>query len=427
MLKKTTNIKKEATVLDLGTDKFCFAIAKSIPKNSDLSSVARENDIRILGVGYQKSRGIKNGAITNLEELEDTILSIISTAEKEAQKQINSIFVALPSWAVFSKLVENTINIGNIPIDDAHLNSLLDFDTKKIIDESMELIHKFPIYFTIDGISGIQAPIGMVGSKLSVTINIVYAQSSIIKNIQNCLNRNNISVDGFLSSSYVAGLATIVDEEMIAGSILIDFGSTSTTIACFQDGILIHLKTFSIGSYSITNDIATVLRTSKSHAERIKILHGVSTSTIGIADKEQILIPRVDEYGDEHIQNVSKDTLNSIVSARLEEIFDLLQNHINETIEQNIAQRIIITGGGSRISGLTELIKAKRYFSHSYVRLGKPIGTIGSHDFVQTASFSTSAGAILYCIGKFGNSGIRIPNTNKSFWQMLITWFKRGC
>ena len=421
------NMKKDVSVLDLGTSKFCFAIAKNSPKNSNLSANARENDIRVLGVGYQKAMGLKKGSITNLDEIEDAILSAISTAEKESQKRINSTYVALPSWAVSSKIIENSINIGNIPVDDVHVKSLLDFDASKAIENSMEIVHVFPIYFSIDGSDGIQDPIGMVGEKLSATIHIICAPSSLLKNIKNTLERNNISVDGFLSSTYASALAVVLDEDFISGVTLIDIGASTTSIAYFYDGTLISLDSVPLGGQNITSDIAMVLRTSRANAERLKILHGVSSGEPENSNKEHIFVPRIDEYGEEHIQNISKDTLDSIVSARLEEIFDLVQIQINESnVTPAAHQRIVITGGGSTISGLNEFLKAKRYFSTSSVRLGKPIGIIGSHDFVQTASFSTAAGSVLYCMGEFENSGIRVPSNNKTFWHMIKTWFKRG-
>ena len=427
MLKRVIDIKKDVAVLDLGTNKICFAIAKSAQKNTSSSAIERENDIRVLGVGYQLAKGIKRGAITNLEELEDSILSAIATAEKEAQKSVRSVFIALPSWAIESHGIENSINIGHVPIDDVHVSSLIDFDTTQYISHSMKVIHVFPISFSIDSSSGIQDPVGMVGEKLSATIHVMSAPASLIKNIENCLERNNIKVEGFISSTYASGLSVILDEEIISGVTLIDIGGSTTSVACFHDGTLLYLGSIPVGGQNITNDISMILRTSKSHAERLKILYGV-TAGGATADEEQILVPRIDEYGEEHIQNISKGMLDSIVRARLEEILDLVQTHINECgADPALYQRIVITGGGSRIAGLTELIKAKRYFPNSSIRLGKPIGTVGSHDFVQTASFATSAGIVLYCLGEFlNNSAMKLSHSRKSLWQKIITWFKRG-
>lgn len=406
----------------------CVAIAKGERKEANDSSLNFGNDIRVIGVGYQLAKGIKKGYITNLEELEDSILNAIVTTEKEAQKSIKSVFVALPAWAIESQTIETSIEIGQLPVDDIHVNSLIDFDTTKYIEPDMEVIHIFPISYSIDEAYGIQDPLGMVGEKLSAIFHVMTAKSAIIKNIKNTLNRNSIEVSGFICSSYASTLSVALDEEISSGVTVIDIGGSTTSISCIHDGTLLYMGTIALGGNNITNDIAMVLRTNKSSAERLKILYGVSSAgeTNGY-NEEQILVSRIDEYGEEHIQNISKNMLDSIISARLEEILELCQKHIYECgADKILYQRIVITGGGSRLSGLNEFIKAKRYFGGLNVRLGKPIGTIGSHDFVKTASFATAAGTVLYCLGNApGRASLKV-NNDKSFWQRLITWFKRG-
>lgn len=422
MFRKIVDIKREVAVLDLGTNKICATIAKGERKWQSDASLGFGNEIRVLGVGYQLAKGIRRSSITNLEELEESILGAISSAEKEAQKSIKSVFVALPSWAIRSHAIETSMNIGQLPVDDVHLSSLLNFDTSKYVKETREVVHVFPISYSIDENSGIQDPIGMVGEKLSAIFHVMTAPSSLLKNIRNCLNRNNIEVSGFMSSTYGAVLSVTLDEEISSGVTLIDIGGTSTSISCIHDGALLYLGFIPLGGQNITNDIAMVLRTTKSNAERLKILYGVSGSSI---DEESILVSRIDEYGEEHVQNISKGMLDSIVSARLEEILDLVQKHICDCgADKILCQRIVITGGGSRLSGLNEFIKSKKYFSNASVRLGKPIGTTGSHDFVKTPSFASAAGSVIYCLGDFSNK--RLSNDGKSFLQRLIVWFRRG-
>ncbi|MDR0640438.1 MAG: cell division protein FtsA [Holosporales bacterium] len=426
MFRKMIDLKKEVAVLDLGTDTVCVAVAKGERKGSDNSSVSG-NGIRVLGVGYQRTKGLKMGSIVNLEELEDSVLGAILAAEKEVQKSIKSVFVAIPSWAVESQAIETSIEIGQLPVDDVHINSLMNFDTSKYTDVLMEVIHIFPVSYSIDENDGIHDPVGMVGNVLSGVFHVMLAKSSFLKNIKNCLNRNNIDVEGFVCSTYASALSVLLDDEISSSVTLIDIGGSTTSICCINDGTLLHLGTLPIGGQNITSDIAMVLRTTKSNAERLKILYGVSPAGPNY-EEEQILVSRIDEYGEEHIQNISKGMLNSIIVARLEEMLELITQHIRECDADKILyQRIVLTGGGSRISGLNDLITARGYFNKLSVRLGKPVGAVGSHDFVQTASFATSAGLVLYCLGEFqGNIMMRQSLRRRSFWQRLIIWFKRG-
>ncbi|MDR0942665.1 MAG: cell division protein FtsA [Holosporales bacterium] len=422
LLRKIINIKKEVAALDLGTSAICAAIIKKEKKESE-EFLGVSSKIRVLGVGYQLAKGIKKGAITDLEDLEESILNTISTVEKEAQKSIKSIFVALPSWALSSHAAEASINIGQLPIDDIHINSLINFDASRYIDGSNEVIHVFPVSYSVDDARDIIDPIGMVGKTLSAKFHIITAQSSLIKNLTNCLNRNNIEVIGFISSTYASALSVLLEDEIKSGATLIDIGGAITSIACFYEDTPLYLGFIPIGSQNITNDIATVLRTTKPNAERLKTLHGVSGGIL--MEEESILVSRVDEYGEEHIQNISKGMLDQIISTRLYEILSLAQDHIRKCgADRLLYQRIVVTGGGSLLSGLSEFIKFKKLFGDVSVRLGKPLGVVGSHDFVRTASFASVAGAATYYLGDFPNRVL--TGGEESLWQKIITWFKRG-
>lgn len=424
--------RREVAVLDLGTSKICCAIAKCDSKGALIETIGHDKSVRILGAGCQLSKGIKRNTITNLEELEESIINAVFAAEKDAQKSVKSIVVALPSWAIESHNIDISITLGSLPVDEVHISSLLNFDTSKYIDSSRDIIHIFPISYSIDDATDIQDPIGMIGETLSVNLHVMTISSSLLKNVKNSIVNNNIAVEGFVSSAYVSGLSILLNEEISSGVTVVDIGGTTTSIAFFRDGNLLHVETIAIGGQNITNDISVILRTTRSHAERLKILYGVSSDggiSMSSSNEEQCLVPRIDEYGEEHIQNISKSLLDSIIRARIEEIIELIEERLKKVVgsDNMLCRRIVITGGGSRLSGLHEFIKAKRYFNNASVRLGKPIGAIGSHDFVQTASFATSAGATLYCLGLFiNNNGVRFSNLKRSFWQKVLTWFRRG-
>lgn len=417
-----SNKKKEVAVLDLGTKAVCSGIIEREPLNKDDVSSVNGEKMRALGVGNQLAKGIEFGTIKNFEELEDSVLGAIASAEKEAGKSIKSVFIALPTWATHLHRLKTSIDIGKIPVDEVHLSALQKFDTSAYMDDNSEIIHTFPVSYTIDDIEGIQEPQGLIGNKLSAIFHIISAPSLFLKNIKNCLNHNNIEVSGFISSTYASALSVASNEEISMGVTIIDIGASTTSIACLKNGVLLYLDYIPLGGQKITDDIALVLKTTRSGAERMKRLYGVAVDSIG---NEQILISKIDDYGEEHAQNISHKDLDLIISARLEEILDKVQEHIYAHIADKVLlQSVIITGGGSQLSGLSEFIRSKRYFSDSRVRLGKPIGVTGSHDFVRTPSFASAAGTALYCFENF--PGKNLESSEKSLWKKLIIWFKRG-
>lgn len=420
-------MKKEIAVIDLGTNTICVALARCEKTSNKKrgSSVASNNNIKILGSGYQMTKGLTYGTLTNMEDLEGVLLNTIVTAEKESQKHIKHVTIALPNWITKSMLVDNSINIGHNPIDETQINRLINSNNSQYCDKDSSIIHVFPISYAVDNSEGIQDPIGLLGDKLSAVFNVISVSNIFINNVKNCLNQCGIVVDNFICSSYASALSVVLEDEIQSGVMVIDIGGSSTTIACIGNNALLYMGIIPIGGSHITRDISVVLRTNKVNAERLKILYGVSYSnSLPIHDEEQILVSSVDEFGEEHIQNVSKSTLDLIISSRLDEIFELIKKHIEENnIDELYYQNIIITGGGSQIACLNEYIKSKNLFFGSSVRLGKPMCITGNNDFVNTASFSTTAGAILY---ELGNDHYSTQVKQGGLLQRIVSIFKRG-
>ena len=58
-------------VLDVGTSKVACLIARLMPIEASQVLRGRTHSIRILGIGHQRSRGIKGGAVVDMEAAED--------------------------------------------------------------------------------------------------------------------------------------------------------------------------------------------------------------------------------------------------------------------------------------------------------------------------------------------------------------------
>ena len=421
-------MKKEVAVIDLGTNTVCVAFARC-EKVKNKSSVTQSNNVKILGSGYQMTKGLIYGSLNSMEDLEGVLLSTIADTEKESQRHIKHVTIALPNWATESLIVDKSINIGNNPIDETHVNKLIDLSNSEYCNEEYSVIHVFPISYTVDESDGIQDPIGLLGNKLSGTFNVVTVNNKLINNLKNCLNQCGIVVDNFVSSVYASALSVTLEDEMQSGVMIIDMGGSSTTIACISNNALLYVGIIPIGGSHITMDISVVLRTNKINAERLKILYGVSYNNNSAAnEEEQILVSSIDEFGEEYIQNVSRSTIDLIISSRLDELFDLIKKHIEENnIDEMYYKNIIVTGGGSQISCLNEYIKTRDLFFGSSIRLGKPICAFGSKDYVDAASFASTIGSILFAINNNNQYNKALtPANNNTFFGKIASIFKKG-
>ena len=55
------------SVLDVGSSKFTCVIAKLTPRPAGEAIPGRTHDVRVLGFGHQRARGVKSGVIIDLD------------------------------------------------------------------------------------------------------------------------------------------------------------------------------------------------------------------------------------------------------------------------------------------------------------------------------------------------------------------------
>ncbi len=249
--------------VDIGSTKICCFIAR-----------VDGAEPRILGIGHQLSRGMKSGAIVNLDEVSDSIRTAVHAAEEMADETIAAVVVSLSAGFGPSRMVKAEIGVGGREISDGDMRHVLERGYAMRDSGDRAVIHSFPVGFSIDDSRGIRDPRGMIGSRLGVNMHIVTAGAAPVRNHSAAIGRAMLEPDAFVVSPYAAGLACLVEDEMNLGVTVIDMGGGTTTVGVFVGGNLVFTDTVPVGGGHVTNDIARGLSTPLAHAERLKALFG---------------------------------------------------------------------------------------------------------------------------------------------------------
>ena len=369
--------------LDIGSTKICCFIAQ----HED------NKDPRVIGIGQQASKGVKSGHIVDIETLEDAITNSIHSAEQMAGITIDQVIVNVSGGQPRSHDLSLDINVAGAAVTDQDLRQAIHQVSQiKGPDESgRDILHSIFTGYTLDGNHGIRDPRGMHGEKLSVRMHLITSDLNTRRNLVSCINRCHLELSDFVLSSYASGLATLVDDEMDLGVTLIDMGGTTTSIAVFYDGHLVHSDVIPVGGQHVTNDIARILSTPVVEAERLKTLYGHAIST---EDQSVIDVPQVGENDDQHTHQVAHYQLVSIIRCRIEETLELVRDRLNDSgPERTKGHRVVLTGGASQLPGLSDL--ASRILN-PHVRIGKPIRVTGLADATGGPNFATCAGLLTY-------------------------------
>lgn len=367
--------------IDIGTSKVCTTIVE----------VDSPENMRIVGVGHQASKGIRNGNVIDMQEVELSVLNSVHLAEQMANETIRDVYVNVPCCR--SQTVSVDLPITGHSVDDGDVRRLLSLSQQVDQPHGQDPIHTIPTTYNIDGRRGIRDPRGMFGDSLGVNIHTVYAATNNLRNLSTCISRCHLNVKSFVASPLVSGLATLVDDEMDLGTTVIDMGAGITTIGVFLEGNIIHTDSIAVGGHHITSDIARVLSTPLSQAERLKTLYG-SVVAASSDDRDVVKVPQIGESPETTTNQVAKTDLVRIIRPRVDEIFEMIKSRLNaKGISKRVSNRVVFTGGGSLLPGLTELASS---VLDKQVRLGKPLQNIGLPQSMSGPAFSGAAGLIAY-------------------------------
>jgi cell division protein FtsA len=383
--------EKHIVGLDIGSNKV-----------STLIAAVNGSGLEVIGLGVAESKGLRKGAVINIESTVDSIKKSVSEAEAMAGCEIETVYVGIAGPHIKSF---NSQGVTPIPTRTREINS---DDVRRVIETARavalspdrEIIHILPQEFTVDDQVGIGDPLGMVGMRLEVNVHIVTSSTTAAQNIITAVNRSGLLVGDTVLEPIAVAEAILSEDEKELGSVLVDIGGGKTNIAIYHHGAVRHTVVVPLGGELFTNDIAVGLRTTIPDAERLKREQGCAVSSMTQSDE----VFEVAGIGSRQPRAIAQSVLTDIVQPRAEEIVHLVRNEIrNAGYERQAGAGVVLTGGGAMLRGFVELAED---ILDLPVRIGScppPRSLNGGtgrlkHDMPQLAGpeYATVIGLVLY-------------------------------
>ncbi len=381
------------TVLDVGSSKVCCIIARLRPGGTSDLLRGRTHRIQVIGIGHQRSQGVKSGVIIDLASAERSIRQAVDAAERMAGLTVESLIVNLSSGRLKSERFSATVNLGGHETTQSDIKRVLAAGSKQAMAAEREVIHAVPVGYSLDAERGIRDPRGMVGEVLGVDMHVLTADTAPVRNLELCINRAHLSVERMVATPYAAGLSALVEDEGEMGSACIDMGGGTTSLAVFHNCNLVHAATVPIGGLHVTQDLARGLSTTLEHAERLKVMHG-SALPVPVDDHDMVNIASISGDVAEAQQQIPRAVMNRIVRARVEETLEMIRDQlVRSGLGSTVGKRIVLTGGASQMAGLPEA--ARRVLAKN-VRIGRPLGVAGLPEAAKGPAFAAAIGLMIY-------------------------------
>ncbi|MCA0399520.1 MAG: cell division protein FtsA [Proteobacteria bacterium] len=381
------------SALDVGTSKVVCLIARLDPiENSDVLS-GRTHRMRILGIGHQRSRGIKGGTVIDLAEAEKAIRLAVDSAERMAGVQVASALVNISGGRIGSHHFQGRVALNRRNVEEGDITRVIEVASAHAQDGGRSILHALPVGYALDGAMGIQEPKGMVGDALGVDMHIVSCDPLAAHNLMLAVERGHLAVEALVATPYASALSTLCDDEAELGSVVIDIGGGTTSMAVFHQGHLVHADTIAIGGNYITLDIARGLSMRLDDAEKLKNRFASCIETE--ADSRDILSIRQVGEGDQDLNHsMPLGHLTRIVRPRVEETIEFVRERLDKAgFRIARGQHVLLTGGTAQLGGLTDL--TKRIFG-TQTRLARPVGVQGLPEAAKSPAFASAVGLLVY-------------------------------
>ena len=374
--------------LDIGTTK----IVAMVGSRNEFKKV------EILGIGKSQSLGVHRGVVNNITQTIESIKYAIEEAKTEsAEEGIKEVVVGIAGQHIRSLQHSDYITRENPDkvIDNNDIDELINQVYKLVMLPGEEIIHVLPQDFKVDGQSEIKEPIGMYGSRLEANFHIVVGQVSSIRNIGRCIKSSGLEMADITLEPLASADAVLSEEEKEAGIALIDIGGGTTDVAIFKDGIIRHTAVIPFGGNVITEDIKEGCSIMGNQAEQLKVKFG---SAWPGENKETEIVAIPGLLGRDP-KEISLKTLSKIINARVVEIIEQvyleIKNYGNDEPKKKLIGGIVLTGGGSQLKHLKQLVE---YVTGMDTRIGFPGEHLAGDTKNSSPIFSTAVGLVMKAI-----------------------------
>ncbi len=374
------------TGLDIGSHAVRVAVGQALETSDG------KQQLHIIGAIEVPSEGVNKGTITSLEDTVSSISKALEKTERMTGMPVGSAWVGISGTHIIAQESKGVVGVARSDgeIREEDVDRAIDAARTVATPTNYEILHVIPKSFTVDGQRGIKDPVGMNGIRLEVDAVIIQGLGSQIKNLTKSVYRTGIDIDDLVFSVLATAEAVVTSRQKELGVCVINVGATMTSLVVFEEGDVLHTAVLPIGADHVTSDVAIGLRTSLDVAEAVKLAVGTALpDSVGRKDEIQL-----SEYGAPEEESVQRRYIAEIIEARVEEIFDKVDEELARCDRSGmLPSGVVLTGGGAKLQGMLDMAKKRLRLPAS---LGTPIGISTVIDRAKDPTFATAIGLVAW-------------------------------
>ena len=375
--------------IDIGTSKVCCC----------LGQINKFNQVEILNSSSVTCEGVKKGKIVSTDAVARAIRFAVSDIEatqdfiiKSAYVNIIGKYVSIFKTKYGIKLEDKYAGVTQKNIDTL-IRNVGDIE----IPEGQQIIDIVPSKFITDS-RITDDPIGIFTDTLEAEFDVIIADKTAVKNIGMSMQKAGLLIDGIVINGYAMKEIVLSEEEKRDGVLLLDISSGSVDVSVFKNNGVLYTDSLPIGGETITNDISIGLEISYQEADKLKKQYGLAR--VAYIDNDYSIT--LSTYnGEKGAKPIRCSELVEIIEARVEEMFSLIREMIEENGLQNSIASCVIAGQGINSINKSEKVAEDilrlpvRFGNSKTANLIKPecVGAYGIVKYISNIKHSKNIGS----------------------------------
>ena len=299
----------------------------------------------------------------NSEIITNQIINLVRDF-KNVDNEIVMCNISFGGSVVNSTIIDSSLeNIDSTDIITQDQINLLTKNNPKINSFlSKSTAHIIPLEYSLDGMIGIRHPLGMHSKKLGVSNLYVNIEKDDISKTQEILSSAGLSTNIITSESIIASNYLLNSDEKEIGSLIIDIGAASTDYCYSRKGKPVLIGSLPVGGNQFTSDLSIAFSTNLDFANQLKLETSCTPENERIAEK--VIIK---QNNSSNTFEITKRQISQVLKERAIELFNLIRQEIIDKLgTENLPERIVLCGGGSKLEGIVPL---SRYIFQAKSRL----------------------------------------------------------
>uniref|UniRef100_UPI00286E3549 cell division protein FtsA n=1 Tax=Sphingomonas sp. TaxID=28214 RepID=UPI00286E3549 len=347
------------------------------------------------------SRGVKRGYITDMAASEFAVREAVELAERMSGVTVDEVWASFGAGGLVSDVANVEVDLGGHQIEQADIDELLSGGKTALDRGGQVVLHAHPALYTIDGVHGVQQPIGLHADRLGVDIHVIAADPAPLRNIDYVIRSAHLGVKAIVASPVAAAVACLTEDERELGVALVELGAEVTNVSLHVGGMLVGLRSIPLGAKDISDDIACAFGVQRRDAERLKCFYG-SAMTSPRDNHEMIEASQIGEDGGEPIR-ITRAQLMMVIRQRVEEVTGAVEGALKDLgFTGPVGRQVVLTGGGAELKNIADYMQG---VLGRAVRVGRPRTITGLPDAHSGPAFSTLVG--LACLAASGRGDLR--------------------